>query len=184
MRTLPLIAALALAACTPAGDAPENAPGVAEADGCAVTASRSWRDYQITASTQGADCAEAEATIVFVSATGAEAWIQTYPVAQVMVLAGSESPDNLQQRLTEWISPPGGAPDTAGDLPEWPVGAQMPMSGEFPFYVDEGVTRQSYEAARAANAPMFCYVQGMESSRGVLAGPGGITTLGVQSFPG
>ena len=66
----------------------------------------------------------------------------------------------------------------------WPPGAQQPASGEFPFYPEEGVDRDYYEKARAARAPLFCYVQGMESMSCVAIIEGGMVKLGVQSFPG
>jgi hypothetical protein len=58
------------------------------------------------------------------------------------------------------------------------------MWGVFPFYPSEGVTREAYLAARAANAPMWCFVQGMESQACLVLRDGAITELGAQSFPG
>jgi hypothetical protein len=63
-------------------------------------------------------------------------------------------------------------------------GAEHPVNGEFPFYPEPGVDRDYYEKARALRAPVFCYVQGMESMSFVALIEGGMVKLGVQSFPG
>lgn len=58
------------------------------------------------------------------------------------------------------------------------------MSGEFPFYVEEGLDRAAYEAVRGRDAPMFCYIQGMESAACLALEDGRLAKIGVQSFPG
>jgi len=100
------------------------------------------------------------------------------------VLAGAESVEDMQRRLNEWITPAGAARDSTGDLPVWEANATQPMSGEFPFYVEEGVNRERYETLRAQDAPMYCYVQGMESEACLVRENGRLTKIGVQSFPG
>lgn len=173
--------ALALAACNQQASAP-SAEAPAE-NGCPATASGTWESLQVEARSQGADCASAEATITIRSGE-ATLWTETYPVSQVMVLAGPESIEDMQRRLNEWITPAGAARNSTGDLPEWAAGEQNPMSGEFPFYTEEGVDRAAYEALRRRDAPMFCYVQGMESEACLALDNGRIAKVGVQSFPG
>jgi hypothetical protein len=97
---------------------------------------------------------------------------------------GAESVEDMQRRLNEWVNPPGAARDSTGDLPVSAAGARSPMSGEFPFYVEEGVDRARYEGLRGRDAPMFCYVQGMESEACLAFENGRVTKIGVQSFPG
>jgi hypothetical protein len=73
---------------------------------------------------------------------------------------------------------------TTGQLPPWAEGADAPEAGEFPFYPAPGADRASHMAWRAANAPMFCHVQGIESASCLAIENGSVTELGVQSFPG
>lgn len=73
---------------------------------------------------------------------------------------------------------------TSSALPEWPANADSPQNGEFPFYPAEGVTRDLYNQVRDANVPLYCYVQGMESSNCLALRDGALESVGVQSFPG
>ena len=178
------LSALTLAACSQAAedtDRPDASPQVVE-NNCPASASGMWEGMQIEASANGGDCASAEAAITI--GNGAALWSETYPASQVMVLAGAESVEDMQRRLNEWVNPPGAARDSTGDLPVWTAGAQQPMSGEFPFYVEEGLDRAAYEAMRGRDAPMFCYVQGMESEACLVLENGRVAKIGVQSFPG
>jgi hypothetical protein len=185
MRTV-LIASLAvLAACTqetaqPAGETPT----ADAANNCPAQASAPWDAFTIEAAASGADCVEAQATLTIRDANGAVVHTATYEAAQVMVLAGAQSPADMERMLREWVSPPGAAKDSTGDLPVWGANADQPASGEFPFYPEEGVDRASYEALRRGDAPMFCYVQGMESEACLVAQNGAVTKIGVQTFPG
>lgn len=196
MRALVMAAGLVLAACGPialSGGKTEDAPaetaeagaeGVSAENACPASAVAAWSGLVINASASGESCATAQASISIRDGAGAEILAQTYPAEQVMTLAGAESVEDLQRRLTEWITPAGAAPDSTGDLPEWAANEPNPMSGEFPFYVEEGVDRASYEALRGRNALMYCYVQGMESQACWALENGRFTKIGVQSFPG
>lgn len=173
--------AAVLAGCGP-GDGVEQA--VAPVNGCAAAASGAWSSFQIAANVSGGECATAEASIALTNEAGEQVWAQSYLVAHVMTLADAATAQDMQRRLAEWITSAGPALDSAGDLPDWPRGAATPVGGEFPFYTDEGVTQAQCTALRAGDAPMFCYVQGMESLRCLIDDNGQIATLGVQSFPG
>lgn len=181
-----LIAALAvLAACTQEAAGPPGEAQTAEAaNNCPAQASASWDAFTIEAVARGGHCAQAQATLTIRNANGDLAYAETYEVAQVMVLAGAESPADIERMLREWVSPPGAAKDSTGDLPVWEAGAEQPMSGEFPFYPEEGMDRAAYEALRRSDAPMFCYVQGMESEACLVVQNGAVTKIGVQTFPG
>ncbi len=176
---------LSLAACAPeAGKQAEMAGGA-----CAASASTPWRplsgvEFLTSASTTGDDCATAEATIVIADAGGNSLYSQTYPVDRVMVLAGMASREQMGAALSAWLDQSDAMIQTSTDLPDWPEGAPLPTSGEFPFYPEENVTRDDYLAARASGGPVFCYVQGMESMACLILRDGGFTKLGAQSFPG
>lgn len=178
------VCVLGLAACAqPARQT--GAPSQAEqaADDCAAAASGTWESFQIDAHASGPDCATAQATITIRNGQ-ATLWSESYPADRVMVLAGAASVADMQRRLSEWVDPPGAALDSTGDLPQWPAGAETPSSGEFPFYAEEGLTRARYEALRSRDAPMFCYVQGMESQACLTLENGRAVKIGVQTIPG
>lgn len=176
-----------LAAC---GDGGNEEPKVeiTAAGECGVRATHPWNAGGITlsveASTTGPDCALANATLNIRNASGAVLWTQEYPTARVMGLADATTPAAMETALTEWINFQNTTIPTAGALPDWPRGEQFPPNGEFPFYPEEGVSRADYMALRSRNAPLYCYVQGMESLACLAFENGELTKVGVQTFPG
>jgi hypothetical protein len=186
MRRL-LILGVGLWACAPAT---EPAPALVEtASGCAARAANVWSagagaTFAIEAVSAGDQCASAAVTLSIRGPDGATAHEQNFQADQVMTLAGAESVDDLRRRLSEWITPPGVQMDSTGDLPAWAQGAEVPVSEEFPFYPEDGVTREVYETLRTEDRSMFCYVQGMESMACLAMHEGALTKIGVQSFPG
>jgi hypothetical protein len=183
-RCVAAFAVLALSSCGPLGG--ENA---AEITGCVAEASMPWRplsgvEFQTSAHTEGADCATAQATIVVADAGGNALYSETYPVEHVAVLMDMASREQMGAALASWIDQNGEMLSTADKLPDWPAGTPQPTSGEFPFYPEENVTRDDYLAARASGAPLFCFVQGMESIVCLILRDGALTKLGAQSFPG
>ncbi len=102
-----------------------------------------------------------------------------------MTLAEATTPALMQTALAQWIDPASNTTmQTSSALPEWPANADGPQNGEFPFYVEEGYTRELYNEIRNANLPLYCFVQGMESSRCLALRNGALESVGVQSFPG
>lgn len=187
MRFIFAAAAVALvAACTPAA---QNTAQSADA-GCAVSVSTPWRplsgtEFTVEAGTIGADCAKAVATIVVRDVQDFALWAEAYNTEHVMVLASAHDPAAMRTALTEWIDPASNSTmQTTSALPEWPANADLPSSGEFPFYPQEGVDRDAYNAIRTANTPMYCYVQGMESLACIALMNGEMSQVGVQLFPG
>jgi ABC-type Fe3+-hydroxamate transport system substrate-binding protein len=178
---------LGLAAC---GDGRGDEPQVhvSAAGECAVRAAYPWNAGGITlsveATTTGPDCALANATLTIRNAAGRSLWAEEYPTARVMGLADATSPTAMETALTAWISAQNTTIPTAGALPDWPQSAQFPPNGEFPFYPEEGVSRADYMALRNRNAPLYCYVQGMESLACLAYENGELTKIGVQTFPG
>jgi hypothetical protein len=109
------------------------------------------------------------------------------PAEQNMLLAGKSTAAELEAALKELVNDAANPQfATTADLPEWKEGAESPSSGEFPFYVQDGIDRENYNRIRAAKAPVFCYVQGMESLSCAYKEPtdGYISRIGTQTFPG
>jgi hypothetical protein len=102
-----------------------------------------------------------------------------------MVLAQAHDQDAMRTALNEWIDPAHNTTmQTTSALPDWPANADAPASGEFPFYPESYVDRDSYIALREADVPLLCYVQGMESMACLALRDGQLEKVGVQSFPG
>ncbi|MBN8606027.1 MAG: hypothetical protein J0L81_03845 [Caulobacterales bacterium] len=182
MRVLVIAGALALlAACAPA----EEQDVMSE--GCDARGVGAWNigaeTFSVEGATSGPDCTRAVATLVVRNASGEPVWADAHIAADIMVLAPAHDIAAMNTALGEWTAN-GTAMQSTTALPEWPPNADSPQNGEFPFYLNEGYTRESYNAMRAANYPMFCYVQGMESMRCIIHGESGVEWIGVQSFPG
>lgn len=181
-RSLALLAVLALAAC---GQSPAPAVDQAAApaaNACDARATGAWQEvYTVAASTAGPTCAGATATLTVTNAQGVELLNFSAPTEQVMTLAPAQDVAAMRTALADWIK--GDDMPTTARLPVWTAGASTPQV-EFPFYHEENITQQRYEAVRAADLPMFCFVQGMESMACHVLEDGALTKLGVQSFPG
>ena len=184
MRVMVMAAVLALAAaCAPAEEREQMSAG------CDARATAQWQGgdatFNIEASSAGPDCARAVATLVIRDASGAPLYAQSYPASQIMVLAPAQDTAAMQTALQDWAAYDNHTMATTSALPEWPRDAAAPANGEFPFYPDEGYNdRTAYAALRQANAPLFCYVQGMESMACLALRDGMLERIGVQSFPG
>ena len=186
---LALASAFALSACGQNTGTTEPPAQTAAAEGCSITVSTPWRplsgvEFNTTATTTGATCASAEATITISYGANQELYRETYPTAQVMLLAPAHDEAAMRAALADWLSQDHNQMNRTSTLPDWPAGADAPTASEFPFYVEEGVTRDQYVAWRNADVPMFCYVQGMESLACLGWRDERFTKIGVQSFPG
>lgn len=162
--------------------------GAVAAGACDVAVGSVWvparqKPHRAEAFSHGPNCQKAIVVISVRGPDGSPQWIDAMKASDLMTFVDVKTTSAMKAALNEWIAQ-GGPLKTAGDLPPWPPGAQQPASGEFPFYPEEGVDRDYYEKARAARAPLFCYVQGMESMSCVAIIEGGMVKLGVQSFPG
>ncbi|HVK80035.1 MAG TPA: hypothetical protein VM915_05430 [Verrucomicrobiae bacterium] len=182
MRMILIAGVLALlAACAPAEEA-----GVMS-EGCDARGAGVWpvgtENFSAEATSVGPDCARAVATFVIRNASGEAIWADARISADIMTLAPAHDIAAMNAALTDWTTNSSTMQSTSA-LPEWPANADSPQSGEFPFYLNDGYARESYAAMRAANYPMFCYVQGMESLSCIIYGDGGIEQIGLQTFPG
>ena len=164
------------------------AGATASAKDCAGIAGTGWpamKGYTIGAIAGGPDCQKAVALIVVRDADGNAVYHESYIAEYVMTLAGAQTSSELTKALQEWIDASDPQFKTTADLPEWKTGEDQPMLGEFAFYPEEGMDRDSYEKLRAAKTPVFSYVQGMESVAVITVDPeAGVIKIGAQSFPG
>lgn len=133
----------------------------------------------------GPDCERAVVTLVIRSPHGDPIWVDGRVASQLMTFAGVKTKGAMMKALADWISQKNAMMPRADKLPDWPQGAEGPQSGEFPFHPEADVDRDVYLAIRRSRAPLFCYVQGMESMACVaLNHDGTISKVGVQQFPG
>lgn len=183
-RTMLAVAALALTACSPPqqekdGGATADLPPVRSQAGCFAEFSRDWsavgsQYYVIEAEAEGATCAEAVATMRLTSRDGTVLYERDYPTAQVsLAFAPMSNQTALREELEGWTVNTAD-PATADTLPAWPSGAQRPPN----FQPAEGVTRATYEGARGAQGPLFCYPDGGESNACVAMAGDRATLLG------
>ena len=182
-----------LAACAP--PAPEQreqatAPeGAVAANGCAAQVSAMWaasaqRSFIVEAVTTGETCADSWATITIRDESDAVAHVSNYAASSIRTLSGAESIEDMQRRLGEWITPAGASMDSTGDLAAWAEGAAAPSFADVPFQPAQGITRAQYETLRAADAPMYCYEQSMESGICFAVRDGALGVIGVQTYAG
>ena len=184
MRRIVMSLAAALAiGCAPAEEAENLAPG------CDARAAQAWNAtpeaaLSVEAVSFGPDCDRGVATLVIRDSSGAPLYADTHFTGHVMTLAGATDQATMQAALMEWLNSSNATMATTSALPEWPENAEGPVSGEFPFYPEEGVDRAAYLSLRQQDAPLFCYVQGMESQKCVAFVDDGVASVGVQTFPG
>lgn len=181
------VAMLALGACSRIGDTRPSSPDALH--GCQASTTGAWHastavTLQVEASSAGPDCAHAVATIAVRDAGGKVLWVDAAASEHLMTLAQAHDLASMQRALADWIDSNNHTIATSSALPDWPQGADAPQNGEFPFYPEQELNRDAYIALRAANVPVFCYVQGMESEACVALQDGAMTKIGVQTFPG
>ncbi|WP_300528390.1 hypothetical protein [Maricaulis sp.] len=196
MRKFALVIVLALAGCgveiteTYTPDAADSVVAGTSSDSvevtdvtmdvCSLTAQRQW-DYGEGASATidaAISCADGQrmARRDILGGDGEPLYTFSAPVEHVAVLAWAESDDALFAAFAEW----------ADHDPRWTSTAALPpfdQQAEFPFY--PGTADQAvYDAWRAGDYPMDCFIQGMESQMCVAMIDGEAVEMGVQSFPG
>lgn len=183
-------AALVLSGCKPASVGAGGKDGVATSGtDCVTRTTAVWqakdRAYTIDAFSDGPNCTQAVATLVIREPGGRPIVYEAYDASMVMVLAGQESKDAMTAALAQWITTDGPL-ETTADLPVWKDGADMPAAGEgeFPFLPDGDMDRQSYAEWRAQAAPMYCYIQGIESESCWVSVGEDLVKIGVRTFPG
>ncbi len=157
----------------------------AMAEDCTMTVQETWfGDYTAEASTSG-ECGLGNYGLVVHNGKGEVIWNESYQNGNLFGFDEIYTPAEMKLALADWVGTYA-QQSTSGTLPQWPAGADGPEAGEFPFYVEEGVTQPLYEEVRAEDRPMICYIQGRESLLCLLRHPetGALETVGFQSFPG
>lgn len=199
MRNLAAAACLAmLAACGPPQERTPQAADSAEAPlvgACTARTSLDWApvaggpSYRIAATAAGSACDAGIATLTVTDGAGATLYTGQHQIEPMTstVFAESKTPQKLEAALADWIDPQGATQmRTTAALPDWPAGAEGPDAGEFPFYPEEGMSRDLWLRLRAQDKPLYCFVQGGESMLCLAldAAANMLTPVGVQTFPG
>ncbi|MEM6627221.1 MAG: hypothetical protein AAF719_11015 [Pseudomonadota bacterium] len=185
---------------TPPPEAPALGPPPSIADafsdedfvkrGCEGQTNSHWSPisgvrHLVTAFTVGDDCLEAAAFLTIRDENGGLLWSDSFPAKHVYYLQYAQSADEMQSALEDWIDPDQNMYPAGDTLPEWVEGTLEPSPGsEFPFFPEEGYTREFYELTRTSDTVLFCYTQGLESSLCLEGGENGAFPVGVQVFPG
>jgi hypothetical protein len=170
------------------GCAAEETPTAAT--DCNLRASAPWTvagaGYTAQAVSDGPSCEMAVLLLVVRDPSGKPIWTDSARADQLMIFQGVTDKSAMATTLAEWIDQEDSLMKRGESLPAWDADQEQPVSGEFPFYLEEGVDRELYEKYRRANGPLFCYVQGMESMACISLDPetGEMTKVGAQSFPG
>lgn len=192
--------ALALAACQPGAQSPDQSAGssaappeavaqIAEATaaGCAASVHVAWpSDLTADATVSGPTCDKAAVMLVVRDKAQAPVLVWASPTAHVFGLYDRTSADDMQAGLKEWLDQGTGEAELSSSLPEWRGGADGPgdPASEFPFHAEQWVDRQYYEDTRKANLPTFSFPQGHESTAVFVLRDGQLEQVGVQQFPG
>lgn len=162
---------------------------------CEATAKAAWASakkygFTLEAHAVGPSCANSAIVLLVVDDKDVVQWSTTRLAYQnAMFQDGIRDNASMNAALANWLDQGlGTKPQTASDLPEWKYGkdqAEREGDGEFGFFAGHDVTQAFYQSAREENQPVFCFVQGIESTSCIAAaGPQGIYELGGFTFPG
>ena len=156
-----------------------------KADDCQFSIQRTWLNDLVASANVSGECDLATLDLVVRNGVDEVIWSASYTSTDLFGFDDVIDADSMVVALSDWL---GDYADnsTSGRLPEWPKGTDMPNAGEFPFYVEDGISQSDYEQLRAADYPMICYIQGRESTLCLVKQPGinALTSVGAQSFPG
>lgn len=160
-------------------------PTTATGDDCSTVIEVVWTEEFTAVAESAGGCGNTTLLLSIYNSNGAIVWDDAGPSDQFFGFEDATTIDVMREALGLWVGDYASA-STTGTLPDWNAGEDYPQPSEFPFYVDEGVTREGYLAVRAADRTMICYVQGRESLRCLSPSDNGLEleTVGVQSFPG
>lgn len=185
-----LVTALALAACgQQSAEKAEEAPAAeqAAANNCPATAETVWvsangADYKAQASTTGATCAAATATLTIRGPENQELHAFSAPTRAILPLMNATDQTAMQAALTTWITQTSQSMRTTSGLPNWIAASLQPEITGTRFYPEEGLTREQYLAIRTAALPQMCYSQGREQWACVILENGAVRKIGLNTL--
>lgn len=156
------------------------------AGACDIAVSEIWLETFTAHAFSTGPCGDnASIALVVRNSMGQDVWSFQSSPPSLFAFDLVTTPDTMREALERWVGQYATTRST-DTLDPWLVGDEGPTGGEFPFLVDEGTIRRTYEAARSTDRPMICYIQGRESARCLHVSEDGtqLETLGVQLFPG
>lgn len=168
--------------------------GVAHSD-CAEMVRMPWASakkfgFTLEAHAIGPNCATSAVVILVVDDKGVVQWSTTRMAQQnAMFAEGVSDGASMKAALKNWLEQGlESKPQEAKDLSVWKAGAEQAEregDGEFGFYASESTSQEFYMDIRKENQPLFCFVQGIESTSCIAAaGPTAIYEIGGFTFPG
>lgn len=159
--------------------------------GCKLSLTTVWAessagDYVIEASSSGRACNTATLKIDIRRPDSARIYRASHDAASVYGFPeiGADDVLAMRGRMIDWATNYGRAYSTA-QLPDWPDWTPSPITPPNRlFLVADDLEQPAYEAARAADRPMFCYMATLAHMRCVTVTADGskIITLGDQQF--
>jgi hypothetical protein len=177
MRFLVPVFALALAACTQPATAPAAAPSAETAAtqpaGCTREVTRNVRfsdddtDDTLTVSASGPACGQAVLHLTIRAANGDPLWAFA-TIWKDMGRSENPTPQDVDAFLAQWATV---ELKKSGTLPEWREGAGSLEESEQGGSMSTPYGREAYEALRARDLPLLCFLNSMESSQCLIVDP-------------
>lgn len=190
MKNLLALCVVALLAASCASTPPatsQSGAGVEAA--CDTETTTEWRGtdnrvFRVTASTNGANCAQAVVLLVVRDNSGYVVWTDARATAHVMGLNEPTTRIEMTRALADWVGFPLQRLQTTAHLAPWAQTSGQPGESAFPFQPEAWINEEFYEQLAGEARPMFCYIQGRESIACLAEFQGQLEKIGVQSFPG
>jgi hypothetical protein len=168
-----------------------SAAGSASAD-CTAKMEVPWASAKqfglsLAAHAVGPNCATSAVVLLVMDDKRNVQWSTTRLAQQNAIFMDGITDDaSMLAALKIWIGQ--NQAETTSKLPDWKAGAERPEregDGEFGFTPEEGTTREYYLEIRSKDQPLFCFVQGIESTSCIAATrPNNIYEIGGFNFPG
>jgi hypothetical protein len=168
-----------------------TAAGSASAD-CTAKVEVPWASAKqfgltLAAHAVGPNCAKSAVVLLVLDDKRNVQWSTTRLAQQNAIFMDGITDDaSMTAALKIWVEQR--KPQSTSELPDWKSGTDRPEregSGEFGYYTSEGTTRDYYLETRRKAHPLFCFVQGIESTSCIAAvGSDNIYETGGFTFPG
>jgi hypothetical protein len=165
--------------------------GSAVAD-CGAKIEVTWasaKKYNLTlaAHAVGPNCASSAVVLLVMDSKRDVQWSTTRLAQQnAIFMEGITDDASMTAALKTWVEQD--QPLSTSELPDWKAGAEQPEregDREFGFFIGPETSREFYLETRRNNQPLFCFVQGVESTSCITAtGSNSIYEIGGFTFPG